>query len=203
MKNKRLGEFRFSDYCISWISIALLLLFSFASIALELPFLFAVFPSTYAVIWLGVILIPICERFSISSNAITRYLGKKTQTIFLPSKLTLIVSNTDVCPPLTMRTAVGSQTHILKNKISISILQEMPVEVVLEALHRNRIQQYTTSRIKAVFDDHCYIYSFVCNESLLDILIANRECLLVVPESLSKAMPFEKMVKNVHIDIGY
>lgn len=203
MKNRRLGKFRFYDYCISWISIALLLLFSFASIVLELPFLFVIFPSVYAVIWLGVILVPFCEQFSISSDSITRFLGKKTQTICLPSELILVVSYTDVCPPLTMRTAVGNQTHILKDKFSISILQKMPVEVALETLHRNRIQQYTTSRIKAVFDDYCYIYSFVCNESLFDALIANRECLLIVPESLSKVMSFETRIKNVHIDLGY
>ena len=203
MKNRRLGKFRFHDYCISWTSIALLLLFSIASIVLELSFLFVIFPSVYAVIWLGVILVPHCEQFTISSDAITIFFGKKTQTIRLPSELTLVVSYADVCPPLTMRTAVGNQTHILKDKFAVSILQKMPVEVALETLHRNRVQKYTTSRIRTVFDDYRYIYSFVCNQSLFDALIANRKCLLIVPESLSKVISFESSIENVHIDLGH
>lgn len=203
MKNRRLGKFRFQDYCISWISIALLLLFSIASIALNLSFLFVIFPAMYAVIWLGIILAPHREQFAINSDAITIFLGNKTQTILLPSELTLVVSYADVCPPLTMRTAVGNQTHILKDKFAFSILQAMSVEDALETLHRNRVQTYTTSRIRTVFDDYRYIYSFVGDQSLFDMLIANRKCLLIVPESLSRVIRYESSIENVHIDLGY
>lgn len=200
MKNRRFGKFRLRDYCISWISIVSLLLFSIASTVLELSFLFVIFPIVYAVILLGVILLPHREQFAINSNSITVFLGKKTQTISLPSELTLVVSYADICPPLAMRTAVGNQTHILKDKFAVSILQKMPVDVALESLHKNRVQKYTTSRIQTVFDDHRYIYSFVCNQSLLDELIANRECLLIIPESLFNVISFDTSIMNVHID---
>lgn len=203
MKNRRLGKFRFSDYYISWFSIVLLLLFSIASIVVKLSFLFVAFPSMYAVIWLGVILVPHCEQFSINSDSISVFWGRQTKTIYLPAELTLIVSYADVCPPLTIRTAVGNQTHILKDKFAVSILQKMPVEVALETLHQNRIQKYTTSSIRTVFDDHRYIYSFVCNQFLFDALFANRKCLLIVPESLSKAISFESSFDNVYIDQGH
>lgn len=36
MRTRRLGKFRFGDYYISWVSIAILLLFSIAIIVLEL-----------------------------------------------------------------------------------------------------------------------------------------------------------------------
>ena len=114
-----------------------------------------------------------------------------------------MVSHADVCPPLAMHTDMGNKTHILKDKVAVSILQKMPVEVVLDVLHRNYVRKYTTSRIRTVFDDYRYIYSFVCNQSLLDALIANRKCLLILPESLSKGMTFELSADNVVIDLGY
>lgn len=203
MKNRRLGKFRFRDYCVSWISILLLLLFSIANIVLESSFLLVVFPSVYAIIWLVAILAPQFEQFSMSYDSITVFLGRQTKTVQLPAELTLIVSYADVCPPFTIRTTVGNQTHILKDKFAVSILQKMPVEVALEALHRNHIKKYTTSRIMAVFDDYRYIYGFVCDQFLLDTLTADRKCLLIVPESLSNAISFESSIENVYIDLGY
>ena len=203
MRNRRLGKFRFGDYFSSWVSVVILLLFSTASIMLELPFLFVIFPSLYAIIWLGVILVPHCEQFSINSDSISVFWGRQTKTIHLPSEFTLIVSYADVCPPLTIRTAYGNQTHILKDRFAVSILQKMPVEFALETLHQNRIQKYTTSSIRTVFDDHRYIYSFVCDQFLFDALIDSKKCLLIVPESLSKVIAFELSVENVYIDSGH
>ena len=200
MRNRRLGKFRFGDYYSSWVSIVILLLFSIVSFMLELPFLYVIFPSLYAIIWIGVILYPHCEQFSISSDSISVFGGRQTKIIHLPAELTLIVSYADVCPPLTILTAFGNQTHILKDKIAVSILKKMPVEVALETLHQNRIQKYTTSSIRTVFDDHRYIYSFVCDHFLFDALLDSKKCLLIVPESLSKAITFEPNIDNMYID---
>lgn len=203
MRNKRLGEFRFGDYVGSWVSIVILLLFSTACIVLELSCLFVVFSLVYAIFWIMAILIPHCEQFSINSDSITVFWGRKTKTIYLPEELTLIVSYADVCPPLAVRTALGNQTHVLKDKFAVSILKKMPIEVTLDTLHQDRIIKYTNSSIGNVFDDYRYIYSFVCNQLLLDTLIANRKCLVIVPESLSKVISFEANNENVYIDIGH
>lgn len=114
-----------------------------------------------------------------------------------------VVSYADICPPLAVRTVVGNQTHILKDKFAVSILKEMPAEVALEILHRNRAQKYTNSNIQTVFDDYRYIYSFVCDQSLFDELIANRECLLIIPESLIGVISFDQNTINVRIDSGH
>ena len=203
MRNKRLGKFRFGDYYSSWVSIVILLLFSTVSMMLELPFLFVFFPSLYAIIWLGIILFPHSEQFTMNSDSISVFKGGQTKIIHLPAELTLIVSYADVCPPLTIRTAFGNQTHILKDRFAVSILQKMPVEIALETLHQNRIQKYTTSSIRTVFDDHRYIYSFVCDQFLIDALIDSKKCFLIVPESLSKVIAFESSVENVYIDPGH
>ncbi len=203
MKNRRFGKFRFRDFGISWIAIALLLLFSVASVVLKLSLLFVIFPAVYAIIRLVILLVPYCEQFVISRDFITVFWGKKAKTIPLPSKLTLVVSYADICPPLAVRTVVANQTHILKDKFAVSILKEMPAEVALEILHRNRAQKYTNSTIQTVFDDYRYIYSFVCNRSLFDELIANRECLLIFPESLIGVISFDQNTINVRIDSGH
>ena len=203
MKHRRLGIFRFGDYYLSWISIVILLLFSTASIVLELSFLFVVFPSVCAMIWLVTILVPHFEHFSINSDSISVFKCRQTKTIHLPEELTLIVSYADVCPPLTVRTVGGNQTHILKNKFAVSILQKMSVDVVLEILHKNRMHKYTTSSIRNSFEGQQYIYSFVCDQFLFNDLIANRKCLLIVPESLSNVLSFKSSIENVYIDLEH
>ena len=75
MRYKRLGKFRFGDYYSSWVSIVILLLFSTVSMMLELPFLFVIFPSLYAIIWFGIILFPHSEQFTINSDSISVFKG--------------------------------------------------------------------------------------------------------------------------------
>ncbi len=203
MRNRRLGKFRFGDYCFSWVTIAVMLLYSTASIVLELSSLFVIIPLVYALIRLVVILVPHCEQFTINGDSISVFRGRQSETIRLPEELTLIVSYADVCPPLTIRTAVGNQTHILKDKFAVSILKKIPLEDTLELLHRNCMRKYTISSIRNAFDEHCIYYSFVCNRFLLDALISNKKCLLIVPESLSTVIPLESIGENVYIDKGY
>lgn len=200
MKNLRYGKFRFGDYNMSWGAIILLMLFAAASLILDLSFLFFLFPTVFAVVWLWVILVPHREQFVLHGDTIAVYAGKKSRSIALPLELTLVVSYADICPPLAIRTAVGDQTHILKDKYAVSILQDVPLDAALEALHRNYIQRYTTSTIQTVFDDYRFVYSFVCNQSLLDELIANRKCSLIIPESLFERISVDSSIVNVYID---
>ena len=202
MKNRRLGRFRFGDYFFSWFSIVILLLFSVASLILKLSLLFVVFPLAYAIIWFGTILIPYFEQFSINGNYISVFWGKKTETIHLPGECTIIISYADVCPPLTVRTSWENQTHILKGKFAISILEKMPLEEILEKLHQNRISKYTTSTIKTRFYDR-FIYSFVGNQCLFDSLTNDKKFFLIVPESLSDVIHFDSYMEKLYMDIGY
>lgn len=203
MTNRRLGKFRFGDYNSSWISMVILLSFSSASAIMELPYLLIIFPTLYALIWLGAILFPYCEQFSINSDSIFVRKGRHTRTIHLPTDLTIIVSYADVCPPLSIRTTLGNQTHVLKDKFAVSILQKIPVDVALETLHQHHIPKYTTSSIRTAFDDHRYIYSFVCDQLLFDALVDSKKCLLIIPESLSKVMTFESIAEKVYIDTAH
>ena len=51
-----------------------------------------------------------------------------------------------------------------------------------------------------VFDECDFIYSFVCNQSLLDALVNNRKCILVIPGSLSDKFYVDSNTVNIHID---
>lgn len=199
----RYGKFKPTDYCMSWIGIALLLVFSTASKILNLSFLFVVFPIFYAAVWMWRILAPHCERFILNNDSILVFSGRKSYEIIVPSELTLIVSYVDICPPLAKRTATGNQTHILKDQYAVSILRKIPLDLALDAIHRGNIQQYTTSVVQTVFDEYLYIYSCVCTKTLLNQLIANRNCLLIVPESLSCQVSTDLNSALVHIDTGY
>lgn len=200
MKHNRYGKFRAGDYRGSWIGIAILLIFPIASILLDVSILFIIFPIAYAVVWLWAIFAPNQEQFVLGENSITAFFWKKTETILLPPELTLIVSCVDICPPLASRTAFGNETHILKNKYAISILQKMPLDVALEALHQNYVRKYTTSMIQRAFDEYLFLYSFVCDQSLFDQLIANRKCLVIIPASLSEEITVDPDAVDVYID---
>ena len=202
MKNYRYGKFKVRDYSLSWAGIVALLFFTIESIILDLSILFVLFPIVYALVWVWVLLAPHREHFIINNNSILVYKGKKVYTIEIPSEVTIVMSYADICPPLTMRTAIGDPTHILKDRIAVSILKKMPLDIVLATLHRNHVRRYTTSTIQTVFDGHRFIYSFVCDQSLFDKLLANRKCQLIIPESLLDKLLIDSNNIDIHIDMN-
>lgn len=203
MKTKRLGKFNFTDYIGSWGAVAIYLLCSIASFVLDLSILYVIVPLVCATIRLTTLLLPHYEQFSIHDDSIEVYWGRRRKKIHLPSELTIIVAYADVCPPLAIHTAFGNQTHILKGKYSVSILQEVPIKDVLEVLHQSRIQKYTASSIRTLFGGYRYIYDFVGNQFLLDTLLSQKKCLLIIPESLTKEIAVVQNAENVYIDPGH
>lgn len=99
---------------------------------------------------------------------------------------------------------MGSQrTYILKDKYAISILQKMELEDVLVRLHKKYATKYFNETIETSFYSWHFCYSFVCNQELLDKLLQNRQCLLIIPESLKEKVVFNSELDNVYIDKGY
>lgn len=72
------------------------------------------------------------------------------------------------------------------------------METAFDTLHRVYVKKYTTGYIKNIFDDYRYIYSFVCDRELFDMITSNRKCLLIVPESLSSHLLFDSNVENIY-----
>ena len=191
MKFNRYGSFQFSDFYSSWLGISILLLFSIAGFWIKSNIVLNVFPIVYAIVWLTVILLPFREKFEIKEDSITVIKGRRKHSIDIPSKITIIVSDVDICPPFAVRTAFRNNTHVLKNKYAITILKYTEIEDVLEVLHRNHVQYYTSSMIEYMFSNHQFIYSFVCNQNLFEYVVYNRDSLIIMPESHANNICFD------------
>ena len=197
IRYRRYGNFRFWDYGVSWIGIGILLLFSAVSLILDLSFAFAIIPIAYVVVWLWCILAPQNEHFSINGDLITVYKGKNAYNIAIPKEIIVVISYADICPPFAVRTAVREQTHILKGKYAVTVLRTMPLDDTINALHRNHLQKYTMSTIQQSFGGNTLVYSFVCNQELLNQLLFNRSCSLVIPSSLAGSVTVDQNITYI------
>lgn len=202
MEYKRYGKFRFRDYTSSWFAIVFLFVLVVDGILTDTQFYLLIWPLLLLIIMAWSIYKPNSERFLISSDTITIMQGRKEQKVSIPSEPTLIVSYADVCPPLAKRIGYGNQTYMLKGRYAISILQKITLETAFERLHQNYTRKYTISTVEECFDEY-YVYSFVGNQEMLDKLLANRNCQIIIPETLLNQISIDLHQINVHIDTGY
>ncbi len=186
---KRFGRFRFLDFGISWLVIAVFLMFSVASLMLKLPLFVVILPAVCAVVRTLALVLRLCERFTISGTEIHTFSAWREQTIPLPDALTLILSPADLCPPFAVKTAVNHASHMLKGQYAVSVLRYTPAESVLKRLHQNGTTQYTSSMVQAAFDEHQFLYSFVTDADLLHKLLDGRNCCIVIPRTLMSQFP--------------
>lgn len=203
MEYPRYGRFRFSDYFSAWIGIVFLLVIGIVGVCLDINIFLCLYAIALAVFMLLSILIPNKECFTISDDIIKIKQGRKKREVTIPIEATLVISYADVCPPLAKRVSFGNQTYMLKGKYAVSILYKMSLEKALECLHQNYAQKYTTSTIEASFDEWSYIYSFVCNQALLDQLLIKGNYQLIIPESLLERVSINQNTASVYVDAGY
>ena len=203
MKYRRYGKFRLRDYTSAWLAIVFLFILVVVGFLTDTQFYLLIWPLLLLMIMAWSIYKPNNERFMISGDTITIIQGRKEQKISIPSEPTLVVSYADVCPPLAKRISYGNQTYMLKGRYAISILQKIPLETALMRLHQNYARKYTTSTVEECFDEHLYVYSFVGNQEILDKLLANRNCRIIIPETLLNQISIDLHQINVHIDTGY
>ncbi len=203
MKYRRYGKFRFRDYISAWFAIVFLFVVVVSCFLTGTQFYLLIWPLLFIMIMAWSVYRPNSERFSISSDTITMIQGRKEQTVSIPSEPTLVVSYADVCPPLDKRISAGSPAYTLKGRYAISILQKLPLETAFERLHKNYTRRYTNNTVEDCFDEPLYIYSFVGNQELFDELLANRNCQIIIPETLLNQISIDLPPINVHIDIGY
>lgn len=203
MMYPRYGAFRLSDYHTSWLGMGILSIFAVLSALLKLPLFLVAFPLAYMLFWGWTIFDQNSEKFVLTDDVIVTNKYGKQQRIHLPSELTLLVSYADICPPLSRHVSIGNKTHILKGRYAISILREMPLNAVLSALHQIPVQKYTTSTIQTVFDGYRYIYCFVCDIASIERVMKNRQCLVIVPESLQEEVSIQSTSATTYIDWGY
>lgn len=203
MKYRRYGKFRFCDYKSAWFAIAFYLVLMIIGLLLKTQICLLFVPLIIILIMVWSIYKPNSERFLISEDTITVMRYRTQQTIAIPYETTLIVSYADVCPPIAKRISFGNQTYMLKGRYAISILQKIPLESALERLHQNYAYKYTNSMVEEYFDGELYVYSFVGNQEILDKLLTNKKCQMIIPETLLSQISINSPKVNIYVDNGY
>lgn len=198
--HKRYGKFEIADYNVSWMTLGLMIVFIVTCMMMKLPVVYMAVPILYSVALIYSIWNPNRECFEIIDGIIHVKKGKKEKKIKIPKELSLIISPVDICPPLSVRTAVGNETHILKGKYAVSILMKMDMGEIIEKVHRGYIKRYTTSTIKNAFEEYKYFYSFVCDDVLLNEFLRERKANILIPKSMFDKVVFEKNDLEIFID---
>ena len=205
MEYKRYGKFRMRDYLSAWVGILVFLwVFLLGVIVNEIDYLL-VFPIIGLLIMAGSVYAPNRESFSIVGDTIIARTLTKKREIAIPSEPTLIVSYAGIHPSSAVgkRVSGPNDYYTLRDKYAVTILQKMALEDVLPRLHPKYAIKYDNGTIEQFFDDDCYCYSFVYDQDLLDKILQNRNCLLIIPESLKEKVISREEPENIYIDIGY
>ncbi len=202
MKYNRYGKFKFKYYIINWLVVIVLFVIVITNILYKAPFI-----TIFIFLLLGIgktvsVLLPYREKFYFDGKSITNVNGKKTNKIELPSQFVAVVSIADVCTPIAKKVSLGNRTYILKDKYAISILQENYVDNVLEQLHKKYVYRYTNCWIGYNLKDE-FIYSFVFDQELLEDFLSDKECDIIIPESLCEKVKIDKHNIKVYVDKGY
>lgn len=203
MEYHRYGRFSFGDYISTWFAILFMLILVVSGFLTHVQVYLLIWPFVFSLMMVWSIYKPNSERFTISHDIITVICGRRKKQIEIPNEATLILAYADICPPLAKHVSIGNQTYLLKGKYAIVILQKLPLETVLEGLHPPFARKYTSSAIEEWLGENSFVYSFVCDQVLLEQLLTHRECQVIIPESLLGYVSFNHSKVNVHIDIGY
>ncbi len=144
------------------------------------------------------IAIKFSEKFCITDSHIFVKRWCETEEIPIPSKMILIFSLTDFS--LSGRRPIEKGMDILKGQYSVSIINPMPTNDALKILHSAYNVECTTATVWSRFYGNGFVYSFVCNEELLEQLTRGREYTAIVPKTLVQKLPFQIDEANIYLD---
>lgn len=88
-------------------------------------------------------------------------------------------------------------------RYALSIFKRMDMGEVINRIQTRTYGEYTMSTIDGLFEEYQYIYSFVCNETLLDEIVRNRKAELLIPKSLVDKVSINAQMGTVYIDPKY
>ena len=206
MYHYRYGKLRFSDLGIYWFICAIMFLLGCGAIVFSAVFCF--FPKDC--IALGIVIITVSfafffpvftkmqEQFSIDNNVLSILNFQKKRDISLPSRLTIIITYADFMPPLATRSTSSlhmRQTIDFHDRYE-AVLLEGEAKEIIPVLRRYR---YSSSHIEEAFENR-FIYSFICNQEILDGLICRSECSIIAPLSLTTRFTIKHPNTSLWVD---
>lgn len=148
------------------------------------------------------VVIPYMEKFTFNQKRIIACKGRAVYEKIFPEKIIVVISYADMCTDLAKRVSLINQTYVLKESWAISILDNVGVEKVLERLHRKGAFRYTNCWIEEWLAQY-FVYSFVCNQSILEEVLLDKDFTLIIPETLASIISTKNLRGEIYIDKGF
>ena len=201
---KRYGKFQMADYIFLWIAIVIftgmgivgLLVFPFNFynlILISTPFLADI-----------VIVCDICnphrECFEIVDGTIVAQKGRKKTLKKIPEEVTLVIGYAN-----NGRSFVPGKTN---GKYALSIFRNMDMKKVLKRIDRlilvrRACPPYVMFSVTEVIEEYQFIYSFICEKTLLQETICKMKGNLLMPKSLADEISIKNQMITVYMDPRY
>lgn len=202
MKYRRYGKIRLKNHLSNCFFDLFFLLFGIAGIAIGTS-------KTSSVVFIGIAIfdvihtsIPYREKFLVNQETVIVYKKRKNKSIHIPSKVTVVISYADMCTDLAKRVTLYNSTYMLKGEWAISLLKDVPLEKVIERLHRKGAWRYTNCWVEELLKQY-FVYSFVCNQSMLEDILRNKDFTLIIPETLLGMIDTKNLKGDIYIDKGF
>lgn len=207
---KRYGVFRITDYrnqCFELIAIGTALaiyVMCMLVLPLDRMLLICLLPAVIRVIATAYFIWNSSrECFDIVDDTIIVQKGKMKYLKKIPEELTLIISYADVCESgyvIPMGMPEKWMPYAMEGKYGLSIFKSMDMKEVIKRVHSHDIGRDTMNTIKAAFEEHQFIYSFVYEEALLKEIARNRKVNLLMPKSLLDEVQINLQIGTIYID---
>ncbi len=198
MKNRRYGSIKYGDFSIT--ILVNLFLFVISGLAFYIKaftegFLFL----SVAILSFVNILYPYIETYSINGSIIKIRKILSSYRIGIPNKTIIVITQADVHQPF------GYQSYLLKKRLAISILQDLPLDCVIEILHGKYKSQfiYTNSTIEKTMDKNIFVYSCIYTKDIIESVLQVTSGLIIIPESLKDIVAVPNNKIEVYYDIGW
>lgn len=202
MKYGRYGKFRLknhvSDCCVNLLLVGI----GIVGITIGNAVISGAFFIGVSVIDVICTLIPYREKFSVNQKGLMIYKGRTIKEKIFPVKMTVVLSYADMCTDLAKRVTLVNQTWMLKGEWAISLLEDVAVNKVIERLHGKWAWRYTNCWIEEKFKEH-FVYSFVCNQRMLEEVLNDKNFTLIIPETLLHKVDIQKIKGEIYIDKGF
>lgn len=204
----RYGKYQMSDHATTFFGAIILTIAGVTCLSKDiLPAIYPILAFTISFFMVMSTFKSCRERFMITQESITVINGRHSREISLPIRPLVVISYASAQPSYAASSPISLElgTSILPDRYMVSILQNMPLAAALDMLHKGYVKRYTNVSIENQFH-YRVLYSFVSDAALLDRFLENRDCLVVVPESVYQEFA-EVIMKNqkagLYIDKGY
>lgn len=202
MTYKRYGKIRLQNHLSTCCFSLFYILFGIGGIIIGNVLVVGTVFISVSIVNIICILIPYRESFSVNETNFCIYKNNTSIEKNIPKKMIAVVSYADICTDLAKRVTLLNQTYMIKGEWAVSILEDVEINKVIKQIHGKGAKRYTNCWIEELLKQH-FIYSFVCDQSLLEEVLSDKDYTLIIPETLSNDINTKKLKGAIYIDRGF